>query len=127
MAYTVKRLTDVEDAAAKGGFGETQEARFATGALDATNTGLAYHVLRPNRRQAFGHRHNKAEEINVVLSGSGRVRLDDEVVDLETMDAIRIEPQVTRCFEAGPDGLEWLVFGPRHEGDGELVRDFWND
>ena len=79
MAYTVKKLTDVEDAAAKGGFGEMGEARFATGALDATNTGLAYHVLRPNRRQAFGHRHNKAEEINVVLSGSGRVGLTASV------------------------------------------------
>ncbi len=127
MAYTIKKLSDVEDAAAKGGFGEMGEAHFATGALDARTTGLAYHVLRPNRRQAFGHRHQEAEEINVVLSGSGRVRLDDEFVDLDTMDAIRIEPQVTRCFEAGPDGLEWLVFGPRHEGDSELVQDFWTD
>ncbi len=127
MAYTVKKLTDVEDAAAKGGFGEMGEARFATGALDAQNTGLAYHVLRPGRRQGFGHRHEKAEEINVVLSGSGRVRLDDELVDLQTMDAIRIEPQVMRCFEAGPDGLEWLVFGPRHEGDSQIDQDFWTD
>jgi hypothetical protein len=33
---------------------------------------------------------------------------------------------VTRAFEAGEDGLELLVFGPRHQGDGEVVHgDFW--
>ncbi len=84
-------------------------------------------MLRPGRRQPFGHRHEEAEEINVVLSGSGRVRLDDEFVDVEAMDAIRVAPTVMRCFEAGPDGLEWLVFGPRHEGDSEIDQDFWTD
>ena len=31
---------------------------------------------------------------------------------------------LTRAFEAGPEGLELLVFGPRHEGDAEIVQDF---
>jgi mannose-6-phosphate isomerase-like protein (cupin superfamily) len=93
--------------------------------MDAENTGLSYHVVRPEQRQGFGHRHENAEEIYVVLSGSGKAKLDDEILDIDTMDAIRVAPQVTRAFEAGPEGLELLAFGPRHEGDGELVQDFW--
>jgi len=58
---------------------------------------------------------------------SGRVRLDDEVVEIGPMDAIRVAPRVTRVFEAGPDGLELLVFGPHHNRDAEMVPDFWTD
>ena len=56
-----------------------------------------------------------------MLAGSGRVKLDDEI---ETLDAIRVAPRVTREFEAGSDGIELLAFGPRHEGrraDSQLV------
>src|SRR5687767_13671859 len=115
--------------AVKHGFSETQEARFPRSDLGAETTGFAYHVVRPGKRQAFAHRHDQAEEVNVVLSGSGRVKLDDEVVEIRPMDAIRIAPRVTRAFEAGPDGLELLVFGPHHDRDGETmtVGDFWAD
>jgi mannose-6-phosphate isomerase-like protein (cupin superfamily) len=124
MSWTIKNLREVEDMAAKHGFGETQEARFPRGDLEAEETGVAYLVLRPGKRQPFAHRHTNAEEIYVVLAGSGRIKLDDEVVDVRELDAIRVSPEVTRAFEAGPDGLELLVFGPRHEGDAEIVRDF---
>ena len=125
MAYTHKNLKRVKDSAPDFGFGERQEARFATKDMDAENTGLSYHVVRPDQRQGFGHRHENAEEIYVVLSGSGRAKLDDEIVEVDTMDAIRVAPDVTRAFEAGPEGLELLAFGPRHDGDSELVHDFW--
>jgi mannose-6-phosphate isomerase-like protein (cupin superfamily) len=125
--YTVKNLRQVEDMAVGFGYSETQEARFPRDELEAEATGLAYHVVRPNKRQAFAHRHRNAEEINVVLSGGGRVRLDDEVVEIGPLDAIRIAPHVTRAFEAGPDGLELLVFGPHHAGDAEMVQDFWDE
>ena len=125
MAYTVRNLRDTEDSAAKFGFGELGEAHFPREELGASATGLAYHVLKPGKRNAFGHRHEQAEEIYVVLSGSGRMRLDDDIVEIAALDAIRVEPPVARAFEAGPDGLEVLVFGPRHEGDGELLHDFW--
>ena len=127
MSYTKKNLNDVADAAVGGGFSETQEARFAGKDLDAEDTGVSYHVVRAGKRQAFGHRHEAAEEVYVVLSGSGRVKLDDDIIDLETMDAIRVAPKVARQFEAGPDDLEVLAFGPQHEGDGELLREFWTD
>ena len=125
MSYTIRNLTDVEDSAVKFGFSEIGEARFAAGALEAERTGLVLHVLKPGRRQAFGHRHDEAEEVAVVISGSGRVKLDDEVHELQRLDAVRLAPSVVRAFEAGPEGMELLVFGPRHQGDGELLRDFW--
>jgi mannose-6-phosphate isomerase-like protein (cupin superfamily) len=127
VGYTKKNLHDVTDAAVKGGFSEMGEAHFAGGELDAEGTGLAYHVLRPNMRQPFGHKHDNAEEVHVVIAGSGRARLDDEIVELAAMDALRLSPEVTRSFEAGPEGLEFLVFGPHHEKDGELNHDFWKD
>ena len=126
-AYTLRNLTDVEDSAVRFGIGEVQEARFANDGLELEQTGLSYHRLRPGRRQGFGHRHEKAEEVYVVLSGSGRVKVDDEIVELRALDAIRLAPQVSRAFEAGDDGLEFVVFGPRSPGDGELLPDWWTD
>ena len=127
MHYTLKNLEDVEDSAPKFGFGETQEARFAHAALEAKDTGFSLHRVKPGRRQGFAHRHENAEEVYVVLSGSGRMKLDDEVIEVKRLDAIRVEPPVTRAFEGGPEGLEVLAFGPRHDGDGELVHeDVWS-
>ena len=82
--------------------------------------------VKPFRREAFAHRHRVAEEIYVVFSGSGRVKLDDELVELSPLDAVRVSPGVARSFEAGPDGLEVLIFGPHVDGDGERVADFWD-
>ena len=67
------------------------------------------------------------EEVYVVLAGAGRMKLDDAIIDVRRLDAIRVAPGVTRQFEAGPDGLEILAVGARHEGDGELVPDWWTD
>ena len=126
MGYTHKNLDDVQDSAPKFGFGETGEARFATGALDAERTGFSLHRVKPNKRQGVAHRHEDAEEVYVVTSGSGRMKLDDEIIELKRLDAIRVAPRVARGFEAGPDGLEVLAFGARHEGDGEILQDFWD-
>jgi uncharacterized cupin superfamily protein len=127
MSYTIKNLADVEDMAVKHGFSEFGEAHFARGALEAEQTGIAYHVLRPNVRQAFGHRHDEAEEINVVIAGGGRVKLDDEVHEIRALDAIRVAPQVTRQFEAGPEGMSYVVIGPHRERDGEILPGWWQD
>jgi quercetin dioxygenase-like cupin family protein len=127
MSYSKKNLREVEDFAPKAGFGEVQEAHFANEDLETEGTGLAYHVVKPGQR-GLAHRHDQAEEVYVVLSGSGRVKLDDEVVELAALDAVRVAPQVVRAFEGGPDGLEILVFGPRHKGDGEILKeDVWGD
>jgi quinol monooxygenase YgiN/mannose-6-phosphate isomerase-like protein (cupin superfamily) len=125
--FTVLNLEEVEDQAPKFGYGEMGEARFAHGALGAVQTGVSHQRVRPGRRQFFAHRHHRAEEVFVVLSGSGRVRIDDEIVDIGPRDAIRIAPASTRMFEAGPDGLELLVMGPHRAGDAEMVQGFWED
>ena len=125
MSYTIKNLTETADSAVKFGFSDMGEAHFATEELDAEKTGISYQVLKPGKRQAFGHRHDKAEEVYVVLSGSGRVRLDDEIVEIERLDAIRVAPSVMRAFEAGDDGMEYVAFGPRHEKDGDIDKEFW--
>jgi len=125
--YTLKKLTDVEDTAPGFGLGEIQEARFANDDLEVEDTGVSHQRLKADKRQGFAHKHDKAEEVYVVLSGSGRVKLDDEIVELGALDAIRVSPGVTRQFEAGPDGLELLAVGPHHEGDGEMIQDWWTD
>jgi quercetin dioxygenase-like cupin family protein len=123
--FTIENLGNVEDSAPKFGYEEQQEARFAGGALDADATGLSYLRIKPGQRQPFGHRHENAEEIYVVIGGSGRIALDDEVHELGRLDAVRLAPGVTRAMEAGPDGLEVLAFGAHHDRDGELVPGYW--
>jgi mannose-6-phosphate isomerase-like protein (cupin superfamily) len=125
MSYAKKNLGEVEDSALKHGLADTQEARFPRADLGTEQTGINYLIIKPDQREAFAHRHWEAEEVYVVLSGSGRVKLDDELVDLRPLDAVRVSPGTTRSFEAGPDALGVLIFGPHVEGDGEIVRDFW--
>jgi len=125
--YTLKSLTEIEDSAPKSGFGDIQEARFAKDALDTVDTGFSYHRVKAGQRQPFAHKHERAEEVYVVLAGFGRVKLDEEIVDLQRLDAIRVAAEVTRAFEAGPEGLDLLVFGPRREGDGEVLMGWWTD
>jgi uncharacterized cupin superfamily protein len=126
MDYVIKNLRDVEDMAPKFGFDAVQEARFPWRDLGAERTGLALLRVKPGRRQAFAHRHQEAEEIYVVIGGSGRIKLDDDVQNVRPLDAIRIAPGVARSVEGGPDGIEYLAFGPHHEGDGEMIQDFWD-
>jgi len=123
--YTQINLADVEDAAPGNDLGSYWEARVARGALDAVQTGVTYFRLRPGKRSPFAHRHARAEEVYVILGGSGQVKLDDELFEVRPLDAIRVAPEVVRAFEAGTGGLEFLAFGPHHGSDGEAVDDPW--
>ncbi|HTX12351.1 MAG TPA: antibiotic biosynthesis monooxygenase [Solirubrobacteraceae bacterium] len=123
--YTHVNLDDVEDVAPRFGLGEMGESRFANRALRTEGTGVSHQRLRPNVRQAFGHRHQHAEEVVVVLAGSGMVKIEDEIRDLRPLDAIRFAPSSARAFEAGPEGLELLVFGAKSPGDAVMDPTFW--
>jgi len=127
LPFTHKKLTDVKDSAPEFGIGEIQEARFAKDDLDAQKTGLSHLRLKPGKRSPFGHKHEEAEEVYIVIAGAGRMKLDDEIIDVETLDAIRVSPEVVRAFEAGDEGIEVIAVGARHDGDGEIVRDWWSD
>lgn len=126
--FTHKKLTDVKDSAPEFGFGDAgMEARFAKDELEADETGFSFHRLKAGKRQPFGHVHEEAEEVYVIVRGSGLLKLDDEIIEVESLDAIRVSPEVTRAFEAGDNGLEILAFGPRRDGDGEIVPGWWSD
>jgi len=125
--FSVVNLDDVEDMAPKFGLGETGEARFARTDLGATATGLSLQRLKPGARQSFGHAHRRDEEVYVILSGSGRVAVDDQITEVKALDAIRVAPGSTRAFEAGPAGLEILATGTHHAADAELRPGFWPD
>jgi mannose-6-phosphate isomerase-like protein (cupin superfamily) len=125
--YTIKNLKDLDDLAA--GRTEGVEARMARSALDAEQVGVSYFRYGPNVRTPTGHHHKVQEEAYVVISGSGRLKLDDEVIDVKQWDVIRVAPAVVRGFEGGPDGIEVIaVGGPRpEEGDGEMVAGWWDN
>jgi mannose-6-phosphate isomerase-like protein (cupin superfamily) len=125
--FTHKKLTDVKDSAPEFGMEDVQEARFAKGDLEAEETGVSHHRLKPEQRTPFGHRHEQAEEVYIVIAGSGRLKLDDEIIEVERLDAIRVSPEVVRAFEAGPEGIEVLAVGARHDGDGEVIPGWWSD
>jgi uncharacterized cupin superfamily protein len=102
-------------------------ARFGRSQLDSEHLGVSYFRYGPGYRSAMGHRHREQEEAYVVVSGSGRVKLDDEIRDLKQWDVVRVAPPTARAFEGGPDGLEIIAVGSdRPEGgDGERIEDFW--
>ena len=123
--FTHRNLKDVHNAAGDFGFKDGGELRFAKDELDCERTGFTYHRADGGRHASFGHRHDEAEEVYVVLSGSGRMKLDDEVIEIGPLDAIRVAPQVWRGVTPGPDGIEVLAFGPRHDGDGAADPQWW--
>lgn len=101
--------------------------RFARSALGSPELGVSRFTYEPGARMPWGHHHTAQEEIYVIVGGSGRAKLDDEIIEIAVWDAIRVAPSVVRSFEAGPDGLEVICIGGRKpEGpDGVKVEDFW--
>jgi mannose-6-phosphate isomerase-like protein (cupin superfamily) len=125
--YARINIDEIEDVAAKFGMGEVGEARYVREDVGAQGVGLSWYRLNPGRRTGFGHRHEEVEEIYVVLGGTGRVKLDDEILDLRRGDLVRVAPATVREFEGGPDGMELLATGTHANGDGELVHGWWTD
>src|SRR5579864_8682625 len=125
--YTVKNLKEVANAAEQFGMADNLEARFARKPLELENFGVSYQRLEPNFRMPFGHKHGTQEELYVVVGGSGRVKVDDEIVELAEWDAIRIPGEVTRNFEAGADGLELVVIVVKQAAAYEMVQGWWAD
>jgi mannose-6-phosphate isomerase-like protein (cupin superfamily) len=125
--WKIVNLLDVDDRAA--GRTEGLEARMARNDLESRDVGVSLFRYGPNFRNPISHHHREQEEAYVVVSGSGRVRLDDEIRDVRQWDVIRVAPEVLRAFEGGPDGLEVVaVGGPRPEsGDGEMTDVPWPD
>ncbi len=126
--YTMVNLKEVDDAAARFGLSPNLESRFARRALGLQHAGVSYFRLAPGFRQPFGHRHEQQEEVYVVVTGSVRMKLDDDIVELHAWDAIRVAPATVRCPEAGPNGAEIVVFGSPagDDSDVEMLRGWWS-
>ena len=125
--FTIKNLDAIDNAIKDAGWGV--DARFARKALDCEHLGVSRLRYAPGGRLPFGHSHGAQEEVYVVISGSARMKLDDEIVDIGPWDAIRVAPGVIRAIHAGPDGLELVVTGSDRpeSGDNIGVKDWWTD
>jgi mannose-6-phosphate isomerase-like protein (cupin superfamily) len=126
--YTKLNLrSDVEDMAKKFGYSPDVESHFARTPLGLEESGLSLFRVAPGFRMPFGHRHERQEEVYVVVAGSARVKVEEEIVELRQWDALRLPGPVWRGFEAGPDGVELLAFGaPNTENkDVEMQPGWW--
>ena len=127
--YTKTNLKqDVENAAPKFGMPDELQARFARGAIEGKTLGLSHMKLEPNFRIPFGHKHAGQEEVYVIVRGSARIKVEDEIVELGEWDAIRFDTDTMRAVEAGPNGVEYIAFGAGDDPrDAEMVQGWWSD
>jgi quercetin dioxygenase-like cupin family protein len=133
VPFTLRNLKeDLEDLGSNFDGAPDLEFRLASKALELEQCGLGYQRIPPGYRFPYGHTHKEQEEIYVVVRGSGRMKLDDEIVELKEWDVVRVPPGTWRGYEGGPEGLQILVFGapnlgenPRDDVEGQ--RDWWAD
>jgi mannose-6-phosphate isomerase-like protein (cupin superfamily) len=118
---------DIPDAAAERA--EDVEAHFGRSALEAEQIGVSYFRYGADFHAPFGHSHEVQEEAYVVVSGSGRMKIDDDVIELRQWDVVRVSPSAIRAFAAGPDGLELIAVGGNRppDGDGKMQPDWWTE
>jgi uncharacterized cupin superfamily protein len=128
-SYTKVNLKEVEDQAPKFGLEGSMEARMARVPLELEHSGITYQWIKPSFRLPYGHKHNNQEEVYVVVNGSVRAKLDDDVVELRQWDAIRVHKDTMRGFEAGPEGAELIAVGAPNTGpgDAETAPGWWSD
>jgi len=126
--YTHRNLKDdVENASERFGLAPDMEARFARRPLELEGGGFSYQKLAPGFRAPTAHRHKAHEEVYVVIGGSGRVKIEEEIRELRQWDAVRLAPDTPRAFEGGPDGLELIAIGFGDADDSEMLENFWGD
>ena len=127
--YTTLNLKDVEDQAPNFGLSPDLEARMARVPLELEQFGLSYQRIAPNFRLPFAHKHKNQEEAYVVVSGSMRAKVGDDIVDLAQWDVLRVDKDTVRGFEAGPEGAEVIAIGAPNTGpgDAETMNDWWTD
>jgi mannose-6-phosphate isomerase-like protein (cupin superfamily) len=127
--YTKKNVrSEVENQAPNFGMPDELEARFGRTPLGGKTLGLSLMKLDPGFRIPFGHKHEDQEEVYVVVRGSARIKVEDEIVEVGQWDAIRFDKNTMRNVEAGPEGVEYLAFGAGDDPrDAEMVQGWWSD
>lgn len=127
--YTVLKVTDAEDQGPNFGLEGKMEARFLRVDLGCEECGVTYLRLAPGFRMPFGHTHKVQEEVYVLVSGSARIKIGDEIHELEPWSAVRLSKDAMRAVEAGPEGVEFILVGAPHTGPGDAVieQGWWED
>jgi mannose-6-phosphate isomerase-like protein (cupin superfamily) len=127
--YKIVNIRDMENAAERFGLAPNVESRFTRSALGSKSSGMSYQRYAPDFKSPFAHTHSKQEEVYVILEGSGRLKVDDEIVELKKWDVILLPPGTVRQWHAGPEGFELLAVGAPvfEESDASLVEDFWQE
>jgi mannose-6-phosphate isomerase-like protein (cupin superfamily) len=127
--YKVVKVSDVPDQGPNFGFEGQMEARFLREDLGLENSGVSYLRLAPDFRIPFGHKHKVQEEVYVLVSGSARMKIGDDTVELEPWTAIRLPKDTMRAIEAGPEGAEFVLVGAPKTGPGDALMEqgWWSD
>lgn len=126
--HATTNLEQAKNVAPDYGMGDMGEARFLRRDLGAERIGLAHYRMNAGRRIGFGHRHTESEEVYVVIRGSGRFKVEEEIFDVGVNDVVYCAPTAMRAWEAGPDGLELLAFGGHAETESaDMEPGWWTD
>jgi mannose-6-phosphate isomerase-like protein (cupin superfamily) len=127
--YTKVNLKEIEDKAPSGGLSPGLKAHFARVPLELQKSGISYFRVAPSFRLPFGHKHRDQEEVYLVVDGTARVKVDDDVVELGPWDAIRVPTGAMRGLEAGPEGAEVIAFGAPNtdNADVDMQPGWWSD
>jgi mannose-6-phosphate isomerase-like protein (cupin superfamily) len=130
MGYSVQNLNEVQNQGENFGLNPDElQLRMAKDPLECQNAGISLLRLGPDFRVPFGHKHKTQEEIYVLVKGSGRIKVEDETIDVQPMTAVRVDPDTMRGVEAGPEGADFVVIGAPKTGpgDGDIVQGWWSD
>jgi len=128
--YTHLNLKDdVDDQAPNFGLAPNLEFRMARVPLEMENAGVSYLRIGPGFRMPFGHKHKQQEEVYVLVNGSAKIKIEDDVRELKQWDAVRLHRDTRRGFEGGPDGAEFIAIGAPNTGpgDADMTQDWWSD
>jgi quercetin dioxygenase-like cupin family protein len=88
--------------------------------LEAETLGMRLWRLKPGQASTR-HRHIDQTELYVVLEGTGRMRVDDELLTLEPHSAVLADPDsVRQIFNDTEEDALWLVAGAPRENANTL-------
>lgn len=128
--YTHLNLKDdVDDQAPNFGLAPDLEFRMARVPLEMENAGVSYLRIAPGFRMPFGHKHKQQEEVYVLVKGTAKIKIEDDVHELKQWDAVRLHRDTMRSFEGGPEGAEFIAIGAPNTGpgDADMTQDWWSD
>jgi mannose-6-phosphate isomerase-like protein (cupin superfamily) len=126
--WTIKSLDEIPDVL--GDYpGEMRMS--AASDLGTEQVGFTWRLLpaQTGGKGSYGHRHRTQEEIYFVASGTLQFKLEDEVIDVEEGNLVRVAPHVVRSvWNEGPADAVVIIVSTRSDdplGDVESVPDFW--